>query len=280
MLDAAELLHFRSGILGPQTLLLVVSQSGESAEIVRLVDSAASSGRPFVAAVTNGARNSLASRADLALDTAAGEEEGPSTVTFAAALVAMAGTTAAIAGDAATVLSERLLERADLAATALERIVGDATIADRVATWFGDRETLVVLGRGPARAAAEMGALTIKEAVGMPVESLETAQFRHGPVEIAGPDLAAVVIATEPETFDLDTALASELVDAGAAVLLVTASGGKIEGAMTIEIGSLDRMLASAVSIVPSQLLAWKLALMRGRDPGRYVRASKVTTRE
>ena len=66
-----------------------------------------------------------------------------------------------------------------------------------------------------------MGALTLKEAVGLPIESLETAQFRHGPLELAGPDLAAIVIATEPQTRDLDVGLAGELVDAGAAVLLV-----------------------------------------------------------
>ena len=45
----------------------------------------------------------------------------------------------------------------------------------------------------------------------MPIESLQTAQFRHGPLELAGPDLAAMVIATEPETRDLDVAMAGEL---------------------------------------------------------------------
>jgi glucosamine 6-phosphate synthetase-like amidotransferase/phosphosugar isomerase protein len=49
---------------------------------------------------------------------------------------------------------------------------------------------------------------------------------------------------------------------------------------MRIDIGAQDRMLAPAVSILPAQLLAWKLAVARGRPPGSYVRASKVTTRE
>ena len=138
----------------------------------------------------------------------------------------------------------------------------------------------MILGRGPARAAAEMGALTLKEAVGLPIESLETAQFRHGPLELAGPDLAAIVIATEPETRELDLRLAEELVGAGAAALVVVEDGGGPPGAMCLEIGRLDRALASAVSIVPAQLLAWKLAVHTGRPPGAYVRASKVTTRE
>ena len=153
-------------------------------------------------------------------------------------------------------------------------------LADDLATWLGDRTSSVILGRGPARAAAEMGALTLKEAVGMPIESLQTAQFRHGPLELAGPDLAAMVIATEPETRDLDVGLSGELVALGANAAVVVEGGDTPDGVMRIDIGTQDRMLAPAVSVVPAQLLAWKLAVDRGRPPGSYVRASKVTTRE
>ena len=83
----------------------------------------------------------------------------------------------------------------------------------------------MVLGRGPARAAAEMAALTLKEADGLAAEALESAQFRHGPLELAGPNLAAIVIATEPETETLDRALARELREVGAAVFEITRGG-------------------------------------------------------
>ena len=115
----------------------------------------------------------------------------------------------------------------------------------------------MVLGRGPARAAAEMAALTLKEAVGMPAEALETAQFRHGPLELAGPNLAAVVIATEPETEPGHVARAG-------------ASGGRRRRARDHRAGrgSLRRIgaigiasVAPAVSLVPIQLLAHRLAI-------------------
>jgi len=138
----------------------------------------------------------------------------------------------------------------------------------------------VILGRGAARAAAEMGALTIKEAVGMPVESLQTAQFRHGPLELAGPDLAAIVLATEAETAELDRSLAADLASLNAAVLLLTTGGAAPAGTMSIPIGSLDRLLSPAAAVVPAQLLAWRLSVERGRNPGSYVHASKVTTHE
>jgi glucosamine--fructose-6-phosphate aminotransferase (isomerizing) len=134
-----------------------------------------------------------------------------------------------------------------------------------------------LLARGGARAAAEMGALTLKEAVGMPVESLQTAQFRHGPLEIAGPQMAAMVFATEPETQDLDLGIADELRKLGAAIWTVTAG---VDAPAATDIGPLHRLLSPAAAIVPTQLLAWRLALLAGREPGAYVHAAKVTTRE
>jgi fructoselysine-6-P-deglycase FrlB-like protein len=95
-----------------------------------------------------------------------------------------------------------------------------------------------------------------------------------------GPGLAAIVIATEPETLEIDLGLAAELVRAGSRVLLITADDQAIPGARVIATGRLDRALWSAVSIVPIQLLAWRLAARHGREPGAYYRASKVTTHE
>ncbi len=68
-------------------MLVAVSQSGESAEVVRLIEGWAPVDRPLVVAVTNGTENTLAGLADVVLDTRAGDETGPSTMTFAGALV-------------------------------------------------------------------------------------------------------------------------------------------------------------------------------------------------
>lgn len=279
--DSSELLHFRSNILPAAGLLVVVSQSGESAEVVRLVEHLVHvADGPLVLAVTNGLDNALARLADVVLDTRAGEEVGPSTMTFAAALVVLASVGRVLMGTPVADVVRDLTEGADRAAVAIEELLARTALADELAAWLGDRPTSVILGRGPARAASEMGALTLKEAVGMPIESLQTAQFRHGPLELAGPDLAALIIATEPETRDLDVRLAEELADVGAAALVVVEDGDVPIDVTRIAIGPLDRGLAPTVSIVPAQLLAWKLAVLQGRPPGSYVRASKVTTSE
>src|SRR5206468_373605 len=110
-------------------------------------------------------------------------------------------------------------EAAELAARDMEDILDRAeALGPTLAAWHGGRPSTIVLGRGPARAAAEMGALFLKEAAGIPAEGLETGQFRHGPLELAGPDLAAIVVATEPETGAIDLALAAELSRTGSSV--------------------------------------------------------------
>jgi glucosamine--fructose-6-phosphate aminotransferase (isomerizing) len=275
MLGSAELLHFRAGILGPSTPVIAVSQSGESAEIVHLAQTIRRrQDAPSIVAVTNGANNTLARTADLVLDTLAGEESGPSSTTFGAGLVVLAGLGKVLGGVGPEAACEAMSREAERAAAAIERLLVNPGLGDGLLAWFGPRENVVVLGRGPARAAAEMAALTLKESVGLPAEALESAQFRHGPLELAGPNLAAIVIATEPETEALDRSLARELRAVGAAVLEIT----REEGAFGI--GEIDRSIAPAVSIVPIQLLAHRLAIAHGREPGTYVHAAKVTTRE
>ena len=267
MLDTAELLHFRLPLLRPDMLLVCVSQSGESAELVRLVERLEGPGRPTIAAVTNGSQNTLARAADIALDTHAGEEHGPSTMTFAGALAVLD----AIAADPP-------IERAALE---MERLVaGYEQTADELCEWIEGRPTLALVGRGSARAAAEMGALTLKEAARFPAESLQAAQFRHGPLELAGPSLAVIVIATEPATHPLELGLAGELVAAGAAVLVVSQDGDCPDGGRAMRTGPLAGGLAAAAATVPAQLLAWRLARSRGLRPGEFAIAGKVTTRE
>jgi glucosamine--fructose-6-phosphate aminotransferase (isomerizing) len=278
MLSAAELVHFRSGLLGPSTLVVAVSQSGESAEIVKLARVIRM--RPDRAAllsVTNGPANPLAAAADLALDTRAGDEVGPSTMTFAASLAVVAAVGGVLRGDDHGAVTDGVIDRAQRAATAIEGLLEQDDLADQLLEWHADRPTTVLLGRGPARAAAEMGALTIKEATGLAVESLETAQFRHGPLELAGPRLAVMMIATEQQTLQLDLAFAAQLLAAGAAVLVIIGGDPGPDGTTVVDIGRLSGPLVPAVSVLPSQLLAWRLSHRMGRQPGAYYRASKVT---
>ena len=248
LVDAAEVLHFRRPILNARTLAVVVSQSGESAEIVRLVNELAKQRtRPFVVALTNGTNNDLARRADIELDTWAGPESGPSSMTFAASMTTLSGLARLLAGDSVDTAVDRTRTAAEGAARSAERLLDDPeALAVELEAWHGGRDVIVLLGRGPARAATELGALVLKES-GVMAESVEAGLFRHGPLELAGPGMSAIVMATEPETRRLDLGLAADLVDAGAAVMVVTPDGEAPKGARAVATGYLDRALMSAV---------------------------------
>ncbi|HEX5950924.1 MAG TPA: SIS domain-containing protein, partial [Actinomycetota bacterium] len=165
LVDSAELLHFRRRVLTETTLVVIVSQSGESAEIVRLATEIGQlPAPPPVVSITNGSDNALARRADLRLDTHAGPEIGPSTKTFVASLTMLGGLARVLDGIDVDAAADHLVASADEAAHAAERLLDDpVTLATRLAQHLRGRDDIFLLGRGPARAAAEMGALTMKE---------------------------------------------------------------------------------------------------------------------
>jgi glucosamine--fructose-6-phosphate aminotransferase (isomerizing) len=279
--DAGELLYFRRPMLRGGGVAVLVSQSGESAEVVRLAESLArAADHPVLVAVTNGIQNRLARVADHPLDTRAGAEEGPSTGTFGAAVVILAVLARVLAGDDVGTAIERVGAQAGAAARAVDRLVRDVGAqADYLAHWVLDRRVIAVLGRGPGLAAAGMGALTLKES-GIFAEAMGTAEFRHGPIELAGPELAVVILATERATRRLDLRLAERLVRMGAAVVVISGDGEVPPGAHGIGVGDLDPTFAPVAALVPIQLLAWRLAGLGGRRPGEYLRAAKVTADE
>ncbi len=125
-----------------------------------------------------------------------------------------------------------------------------------------------------------MAALVLKEAAHLPAEALEGGQFRHGPLELAGPEMAALMVATEPATYDLDVALAEDIAAAGGAVLLASATGEAPAGVDGLALGDVPRALAPVLAVAPAQLLAWQLAAERGIDPCAFSVGAKVTRQE
>jgi glucosamine--fructose-6-phosphate aminotransferase (isomerizing) len=130
-------------------------------------------------------------------------------------------------------------------------------------------------------AAADGGALILKEAARVHAEAIGAGQFRHGPLELAGPTLAVSIIATEPRTLELDLRLAADLVEADTAVSVIGQAGPSVPTQATlIEVPASERALGPAVSVIPLQLLAWRLSVRAGLAPGMLRIATKVTTHE
>jgi glucosamine--fructose-6-phosphate aminotransferase (isomerizing) len=272
--ETAELLHFAEGLLGPGTALVLVSQSGETAEIVHLLPRLPR--EVAVVAVTNHPESTLGRAAHLLWPLGAGAERAVcSTKTYTATLLAL------------DVLADALLGRdGDAARGQAVQALRQALAAsegwlEALAQAFGVPEHLWLLGRGPAVSAAATGALIIKEASRVHAEGMSAPQFRHGPLEGAGPGRAALVLATPGPLGDLDLALAREMAEAGMAVAAVLLEPRPSPpGVLPVHLPACPAHLAPLVQVLPAQLLARRFALARGLTPGSFARIAKVTVRE
>ncbi len=271
-IELSELLHYASGQIGPDTLLVVVSQSGETVEALRLLADRRPSGS--VLAITNNAESTLAKNAHWVITTGAGPELTVATKTYCAALLALTILAERIVGTTPRELAA-LLEPA-VAAAGTVATAAQEQINNLAPEWFAPGP-ITLVGRGPALATALSGGLLLKETAKMPAEGMSSAQFRHGPLEISGPGHRAIVCAAPGPTLALDQKLAIELQSHGSRVLLIgpPAPNANIETIPLPETGG-----TSLYALIPLQVFARELAIRQGITPGAFRFIGKVTTDE
>ena len=179
-------------------LAVAVSQSGRTEEIVATQDWARSCGARTVA-VTNDGDSPLASRADLALVTRAGEELAvPATKTFTTQLAALAVLGLALGGDRAGLDELRAVPEA------LSRALEAADAAEALAERLTFVQQLVVSARGYAYAVARELALKLEEACYVTALGLSYADLEHGPIAVVDADTPALLIAAERDDGDAE----------------------------------------------------------------------------
>ena len=265
-LEAGELLHAAPTALRAGTLLVLVSQSGRSAEVVRLLERR---GGARILGLTNDASSPLAQGADVHLPLMAGPEEaGVATKTLTCSLLVCDLLTGGDPGDWPPVIAS------------LQGMLA------RRATWLPELLAVLrpvgpvwLLGRGPLLAAAAVGGLMLKEAAGVHGEGLSAPQFRHGPLELAGPGKSALVLVSPGPLGRHDLDLAGEMAEAGMGVVAVCPEGAPTAAPASVHV--LPWPSARPASVVLAiQCLAHELARRQGRVPGTFSRIGKVTTKE
>ncbi len=271
---STPLLLDRPELVGRRTLLVLTSQSGRSGEIVALLEQLPADRERRLVAVTNDAGSPLALAADVVIELMSGDEATVSTKSYANSLAAHARLADALTGadDAARVAS--ILRAAD-ALDALGTDLGE--LSDLAAALVAQPQPRLALVADPARGASALfGGLILKEATKLPAEGFVGGEFRHGPLELAGPSLAAVLFGTIGEDTSLGR-LAGDLVAAGSQVLKVgggstSAAGRWIPTAASDELGE----LVCDAAVV--QHLSVTLARANGTVPGAFRFGAKVTT--
>jgi glucosamine--fructose-6-phosphate aminotransferase (isomerizing) len=270
MMETSELIHYGLPLCDEHTLIVAVSQSGASAEIVRLLDLNRHS--PLLG-VTNTARSPLAERAELALLVQAGAEFSVSCKTYVGGMLCLQWL-AAIFADAA---ESQTLQRLELAAALASRYLHSwrAHVDELADPLYGIRH-LFLAGRGDSLAAVGTGALIIKEAARFHAEGMSSAALRHGPLEMLQLDMLTVVFSGDERTRALNQQLAADLLAIGRHCLQI----GSGSALAALRLPECDPLLRPILEILPVQMMSLVLAALVGREAGRFEQTNKITETE
>ncbi len=251
-------------------MVVGISQSGESPDLVAVLAAAREANRPTLA-ITNNPGSPLAAAADMCLPIEAGVEKAvAATKTYTAQLMAIARLSAALRGDHAHLYQvpeavRLVLQRAD----AISDVVGG----------FTDTAPVVVLGRGFNLSTAFEWALKLQEMAGVAALPFSTADFAHGPLALASDTMAALVVAPGGAALagvrDLVERLAGEF-NVRTAVVSDRPEVLDIASA-PLAVPGVPEWLSPMVTVVAAQLFTYRLATARGLDPDLPRAIRKVT---
>ncbi|HMQ29348.1 MAG TPA: SIS domain-containing protein [Chloroflexaceae bacterium] len=255
-------------------LVVGVSQSGQSPDIVAVLDEGRRQGA-LTMAITNDPASPLAGAAELTLEIGAGAERAvAATKTYTGELMLFAMLAAALEGDAARATELRAAPEAVRAALAIEGEV------EAAAQRFRAMSRCVILGRGYHFATAMEWALKLKELTYVVADRYSTAEFQHGPVAMVEPGFPVLAVApSDPGHGPVRELLARLAQEKGAEVLALSDDEATLAAAsvgLRLPAGVPD-WLMPIVSIVPAQLFCHHLSLARGLDPTAPRGLSKVT---
>ncbi len=268
--ETSELLRYMPRLLEGSALVVALSQSGRSAELVRL---AAQPRSGKLIAVSNTAGSPLCESADAVVLMRAGEEHSVSCKTSVASLAALRWLGELFRGGD---LGETAHELLKAAAAAQSYLAGWREHVAYLAEELAGVRDIFLLGRGPSLAAAGLGGCIIKEAAHVHSEGMSAAAFRHGPMEMLSNEAYAVIFAGDKDSAPLAYRLAEDVCAAGSRAAVVDSNAGSA----AFRLPAVPAGAHPVVELLPPQMISIALAALRGHEPGRFQKITKVTTVE
>lgn len=285
--DVASEFRYRDPVLLPNTLGVVVSQSGETADTLAALRHMKAKG-VTTAGIINVPTSSMAREVDLLLSTHAGPEIGvASTKAFTCQLAVMAALAVNLARAKGKLgeQDEREIVRHLIEAPAAinAALAHDAEIEGMAHTIAAARDVLY-LGRGPDYPLALEGALKLKEISYIHAEGYASGEMKHGPIALIDDSVPLIVLAPSGPLFDKTVSNMQEAKARGARVVLISDAEGLAlageDALATIEMPSVHPLIAPLVYAVPVQLLAYHVAVAKGTDVDQPRNLAKSVTVE
>ncbi|XP_020871386.1 glutamine--fructose-6-phosphate aminotransferase [isomerizing] 2 [Arabidopsis lyrata subsp. lyrata] len=284
-MEIASDLWDRQGPIYREDTAVFVSQSGETADTLLALDYARENGALCVG-ITNTVGSSIARKTHCGVHINAGAEIGvASTKAYTSQIVVMVMLALAIGSD--TISSQKRREAIidglpDLPYKVKEVLKLDEEMKD-LAQLLIDEQSLLVFGRGYNYATALEGALKVKEVALMHSEGILAGEMKHGPLALADENLPIAVIATRDACFSKQQSVIQQL-HARKGRLIVMCSKGDAASVSSsgscraIEVPQVEDCLQPVLNIVPLQLLAYHLTVLRGHNVDQPRNLAKSVT--
>ena len=257
-----------------EALVVAVSQSGKSPDIIRVLQEGRQQGC-LTLAITNAPDSPLAGTADLVLDIQAGEEKSiAATKSYTAELLAIAMLSAALAGS-----ENAWQELAGVPGWAQAMLAQDDEIA-RMVQRYRYMNLCVVLGRGYNYATAYEWALKLKELAYLVAEPYSSADFQHGPIAMVEGGFPVLAVAPQGKVFSSMLEMISTLRKEHAAELVVISDNQEALRLAQSPIclpAAIPEWLTPLIAIIAGQLFAYHLTLAKGYDAEKPRSLRKVT---
>ncbi|UCC87007.1 MAG: SIS domain-containing protein [Anaerolineales bacterium] len=254
-------------------LVIGISQSGQSPDIVAVLEEAQRQGVPTLA-LTNDPDSPLAKRADYVICLHAGQERAvAATKTYTAQLAALALLSCALGDDPKRLAALRR------APHAVGRVLEQGELVAGGVVRYRYMDTCAVLGRGYNYATAFEIALKLEELNYLIAESYSSADYMHGPIAVVGSGFPALVVAPSGVMFDPMREFSLELRSRGAELIIISDRQELLAEAVTplpLPEG-VPEWVSPIVAVVPGQLFALYLTLAKGNDPDQPLGLQKVT---
>jgi glucosamine--fructose-6-phosphate aminotransferase (isomerizing) len=285
--EIASEYRYRDSVPNARTLVVAISQSGETADTLAALHHAKSLGQPGTLAICNVPESALTRATALGFLTRAGPEIGvASTKAFTAQLAALLLLSIALARAQGRIGRERELELLD----ALRRLPADLTgalaVEPRMRSWaetFARLEHALFLGRGIHHPIAMEGALKLKEISYIHAEAYAAGELKHGPLALVDSRMPVIAVAPNDALSGKLRSNLQEVRARGGELYVLADADSRISEDDGVHVVRMPRHAAALSPIVytlPLQLLAYHAALSRGNDVDKPRNLAKSVTVE
>ena len=288
--EIASEYRYRKHVVNDGTLFMTISQSGETLDTMAALDMAKTLGYANTICICNVPESSLVRASDLTIFTLAGREIGvASTKAFTTQLVTLLMIAVCLRrraqGDGRTIdaLESEIVQELRTLPKQIEHVLDLEEQIITMSKHFADKHHSLFLGRGMHYPIAEEGALKLKEISYIHAEAYAAGELKHGPLALIDENMPVVAVAPNDELLEKLKSNLEEVRARGGKLFVFADVDAGLESddeTMVIKVAPVNNYIAPMLYVVPLQLLAYHVALLKGTDIDKPRNLAKSVTVE